>query len=349
MIGVWLNLEELQAGIIGMGKMGLLHAAILNSLKNVKVSAVADSEKLIINFIEKNCPDIKVFDNYKTMLENVDLDFVFITTPVNSHIEIASNCIKRNLPFFVEKPLSRTAKECESLYKLLKDKPVVNMVGYCLRYSDTYSKAKELLDEKILGKIKDVKCSAYQTLEASRRSGWRFKKDVSGGGILIDLGAHLIDLLIWYFGNIKTVSGKIESQNTKNVEDYVSALLEFENGVNCSFEASWNVENYRLPETTIEVNCEKGKLKVNENYLKISYNNQNEKDRIFYRQNLYRAVEVDITYPQFTREDLDFIHSVQKKQQLDLNVVNSNKVQSVIDQIYKSSTSKRLESVIYVE
>ena len=84
---------------------------ILNSLKNVKVSAVADSEKLIINFIEKTCPDIKVFDNYKTMLENADLDFVFITPPVNSHIQIESNFIKRNLHFFVEKPLSRTTKE----------------------------------------------------------------------------------------------------------------------------------------------------------------------------------------------------------------------------------------------
>jgi len=208
-----------------MGKMGLLHAAILNSIKNVRVDSVADSEKLIINFIKKNSPDIKVYDNYKTMLENSELDFVFITTPVNSHIEIASNCINRNLPFFVEKPLSRTAKECEPLFELLRNKPVVNMVGYCLRYSETFSKTKELLNENILGEIKNVKCSVYQTLEANRRSGWRFKKDVSGGGILIDLGAHLIDLLIWFFGNIKTINGKTEFQNTKNVEDFVYKKL----------------------------------------------------------------------------------------------------------------------------
>jgi len=343
------KLKELKAGIIGMGKMGLLHAAILNSIKNVRVDSVADPEKLIINFIKKNSPDIKVYDNYKTMLEKSELDFVFITTPVNSHIEIASNCIDRNLPFFVEKPLSRTAKECEPLFELLRNKPVVNMVGYCLRYSETFSKTKELLNENILGEIKNVKCSVYQTLEAKRRSGWRFKKDVSGGGILIDLGAHLIDLLIWFFGNIKTINGKTEFQNTKNVEDFASASLGFENGINCSFEASWNVDNYRLPETTIEVNGTKGKLKVNENFLKISYFNENEKDSILYKQNLYTGVEIDIAGPEYTREDLDFIDSIKNQQQMNLNVVNSSKVQSVIDSIYLSSNSKKQERPVYVE
>jgi len=344
-------LKELQAGIIGMGKMGLLHAAILNSLKNVKVNSVADSEKLIINLIQKNSPDINVFDDYKKMLENSDLDFVFITTPVNSHIEIASNCINRNLPFFVEKPLCRTATECEVFFKLLREKPVINMVGYCLRYSATFSKTKELLNDEVLGEIKEVKCSVYQTLDVSRRSGWRFKKDVSGGGILIDLGAHLIDLLLWYFGKINKINGKIEFQNTKNVEDYVSASFEFENGINCSFEASWNVDNFRLPETTIEVEGTKGKLKVNENYLSIKYHNSNEnkQDSIFYRQNLYKGVEIDIAGPEYTLEDLDFIDSIKKQQQMNLNVVNSSMVQSIIDNIYKASNSKRLEKVVYLE
>ncbi len=334
-----------------MGKMGLLHAAILNSIENVKVNSVADSEKLIIKFIEKNSLDIKVFDDYKKLLENSEIDFVFIATPVNSHIEIATNCINRNLPFFVEKPLSKTAKECEVLIRLLRDKPVVNMIGYCLRYSDTFSKAKELLNDDILGEIKDVKCSVYQTLEASRRSGWRFKKDVSGGGILIDLGAHLIDLLLWYFGKIKTISGKTESQKTENVEDYVNASFEFENGINCSFEASWNVDNYRLPETTIQVNGTKGQLKVNENYLKINYNNQteNEKDAIFYRQNLYKGVEIDIAGPEYTVEDIDFIKAVRNQQQMNLNVESSSRVQCIIDSIYKSSASKKPDKVTYIE
>ena len=140
-----------------------------------------------------------------------------------------------------------------------------------------------------------------------------------------------------FFGNIKTINGKTEFQNTKNVEDFVSASLGFENGINCSFEASWNVDNYRLPETTIEVNGTKGKLKVNENFLKISYFNENEKDSILYKQNLYTGVEIDIAGPEYTQEDLDFIDSI--------NIVRERYGKKVENAYFSKSSSSNLRNV----
>jgi len=335
-----------------MGKMGMLHAGILNSLKNVRVTAVADTEKLLINFIKKNTSTIKVYNNYLKMLDNSDLDLVYITTPVHSHIEIASNCAKRNLHFFVEKPLGRTSNECYSLCNLTKEYHVINMVGFYLRYSDTFRKAKELLDKGVLGEIKEIKSSIFQTLEFKKSSSWRFKKNLSGGGILIDLGIHLIDLLAWFFGQIKTVQGLTESKNLQNIEDYVNAKLTFENNLNCSLIASWNEKNYRLQETTIEIDGTKGKMKVNEDYVKIDYKkfqDTRNDSTIFYRQTLYKGVEVDIGGPEYTKEDIDFVNSIMKKQQSNLNVINSSKIQSVIDSIYKSSKTKKAESVNYFE
>ncbi len=344
-------MKDLKAGIIGIGKMGMLHASILNSIDNVKVIAIADTEKFLVNFLEKNTK-IKGYNNYLKMIEDSDLDFVYITTPVHSHIEIASNCAKRNLHFFVEKPLGRTADECEILCKIIKEHNIVNMVGFYLRYSDTFRKAKKILDEGVLGEIKEVRSSIFQTLEANKSSGWRFSEKLSGGGVLVDLGIHLIDLLIWFFGKIKKVQGLTESKKLQNVEDYACADLTFESNLSCSFVASWNEKNYRLQETTIEIEGTLGKMKVNEDFVKIDFKkeqNIEKKSSIFYKQNLYKGIEIDIGGSEYTNEDIDFVNSIKNNIQSNLNVIHSTMVQSVIDSIYKSSKTKKLESVRFFD
>ena len=344
-------MNELKAAVIGMGKMGMLHAAILNSFDNVKVTAVADTEKFVLKFIEKNTSNIKVYTDYVKMLEQSDLDLVYIATPVHLHIKIAVDCAKRNLHFFVEKPLGRTSEDCESLCNIINEHNVVNMVGFYLRYSDTFSKAKELLDNGMIGEIKNVKCSVFQTTILRKGSSWRVKKEQSGGGVLIDLGVHLIDLLLWYFGKIKSVQGFTEYHQIKDVEDSVKVDMMFENGIPCSYEASWNVKNYRLQETTLEIEGTLGKIKVNEDYLKIEFNDPKKikENSIFYKQTLYKGVPIDIGGPEYTNEDVDFINSIRNGKQLELNVLFSRNIHSVIDAIYKSSTTKKLEEVNYIE
>ena len=335
-----------------MGVMGMLHAGTLNSLNNVTVTAVADTEKFVMNFLRKSVPQIKVYDNYQKMLNRSDLDLVYITTPVNSHIEIASYCAKNNLHFFIEKPLSRTSSECEPLCNILREYQVINMVGFYLRYSSTFLKAKELLHEKVIGEINKVNSAVFRSLVLKKGEGWRFKKELSGGGVLLDIGIILIDLLLWYFGKIKTVDATTEIHNMQEIEDSATASLTFESGMPCSFYASWNKKNYRIQETTIEIEGTLGKMKVNEDSLKIYYNDDKEKrnqNSIFYRQSLYKGVEVDIGGPMYTLEDLDFIKCINAGKQSKLNVINSSMTQSVADYIYKSSLDNQVEKVTYIE
>ena len=198
-------MSELRIGVIGMGKMGLMHAGILNALDGVKIQAIADTENMITKFIKKTIPGIETYDDYKKMIDRSELDAVYITTPVASHIPIASFCAQKNLHFFVEKPLGRTSSECLTLCNLVMQSKIVNMVGFYLRYADTFKKAKELLCNNLIGEVKSITSSVYQTQILSKAHGWRFKKEISGGGILIDLGSHMIDLLVWYFGKVKSV------------------------------------------------------------------------------------------------------------------------------------------------
>lgn len=340
----------LKVGVIGMGKMGILHSAIINSISGARIEAVAETEKFVSGFLS-NLLRFDVYNDYKKMLEHSALDAVYITTPVISHVPIASHCAERGIPFFLEKPIGKNSEECKTLCDIVKEKNVLSMVGFYLRYAETFSKAKTLLESKTIGEIIKIKSSVYQSQFLNKASGWRFKKEISGGGVLIDLGSHLIDLLLWYFGNIKKVEGNIESYYSQEVEDTVRSTIFFENDVDCFFEASWNVKGYRLQETTIEVEGTIGKLKVNEDYVKISYNepNNERQDGIFYRQSLYSGVPIDIGGPEYTREDQDFLKCVRIKKQPMLNVIDSSKTQSVIDSIYKSSRNKNAEVVIYIE
>jgi len=325
----------------------MLHAAILNSLKNVKVIAVTENEKFVLNFLQEYTSDIQVYDNYKKMIKNEDLDFVYITTPVSAHIEIASYCVNKQLPFFVEKPIGGTSKECNDLCSLLKNNNTINMVGFNLRYSDTFCKAKELLEKNELGDIIDIKATAFRSLGSDSGSSWRFKKKISGGGVLIDIGIHALDLLMWYFGNIIALDVK-EVHAMGEVEDFVKASLTFENNINCEFETSWKVKNYRVQETTLEVLGSLANLRVSEDFLELQYKKTNQKT-VFHKPSLYQGIEFDVGGTAYTKEDLDFINCVKNSIQSKSNVIESSKVQYVVDSIYKSAENKIKEVVKYYE
>ena len=96
----------LKMGIIGLGRMGLMHAALFNSLEESKVVAVSDPSNFPSKPLGIINPSIKVFHDAKEMLEETELDGVLISSPVSSHISLALMCVEKKLPFLLEKPLS---------------------------------------------------------------------------------------------------------------------------------------------------------------------------------------------------------------------------------------------------
>src|SRR5687768_6951876 len=153
---------QLNVGIVGLGKMGLLHAGIMNSLYGVKVSAVAEKEKIIANYVKESLPEVHVYEDSDEMFRSENLDIVFITTPVSSHYSIAQSCIRKGINFFIEKPLCKNVDEARKLCEDLKNAPnIIHSVGFNRRFIDTFAKAKSLLDAGILGEISNVKSTMY--------------------------------------------------------------------------------------------------------------------------------------------------------------------------------------------
>ena len=129
--------------------------------------------------------------------------------------------------FHVQQYFDEAKEICSKLHKT----NLIHGVGYNIRFLDTFSKTKSLLDNKILGTISSVNSSMFSSTVTSKHSGWRFKKQTSGGGALLELGCHLIDLLLWYFGKIDTVNGETSSIFS-SVEDSAKISMTFSNGIN---------------------------------------------------------------------------------------------------------------------
>jgi len=331
--------EQINIGVVGMGKMGILHTGILSSLDGVEVKAVADKQDLILSFIRGALPSIKTYKDYNEMVRKEDLDLIYIATSTSLHTRMAKDCVDRGMPFFVEKPLGISVDDCMPLLDAVKQQPVINMVGYCKHFVDTFRKAKEIIDSDALGDLIYFNSSMYVSQLFSKGKGWRYKKESSGGGVLNTLAAHLIDLLLWFFGDVALVNGNVKSYYSRDVEDFVHSYLLFESGLGGYLDTSWSVRNHRLPEITIEVQGENGMLVVTDDYVKI-YLDKELSWTTYYKQDLYEGVDFDLGGPEYTIEDKHLIESIRNNRRTEIDVFDGFKVQKVIDAIYRSASDK---------
>src|SRR5271157_2940272 len=193
------NVKKIRTAVIGLGKMGLLHACILNVLPKVEVVAICDKSFMLRKFFQKVFQRV-LFVGDVADLAGLGLDAIYITTPIPSHFAVAksvfANGVAENV--FVEKTLASSHDDATKMIGLAHDSKGTNMVGYMKRFGVTFLKAKEILGQDMLGELRSFDAYAYSSDFASTDR----KSKISGsrGGVLGDLGSHVIDLALWFFG-----------------------------------------------------------------------------------------------------------------------------------------------------
>lgn len=333
--------ERLNCAIIGFGKLGLLHAGLVNGLQHSRLQAVADNSSTMLRFLRSKLQDVKTYKNYEEMIKEEALDAVFIATPTHLHVPIALQCVEKGLPVFIEKPLATQASDARRLVDALEQAPVVNMVGYMGRHIDTFVKAKNILDSGVLGKQQLFHSSMYIGQLFKKGKGWRFDKKASGGGVLMTQNSHLLDKLQWMFGEIDWVSGHVKSLYSEAVEDAAHAYISFRNGLTGYMDASWSTRHYRMVTISIHVQGEYGTLDVDDDqtrlYLDNALNSYAQGWSIWKKPDLYRPVSFDIGQPQYTRQAEEFLAAVQSKGQVSSDVYSAYLTQCTVEAIYRSA------------
>jgi len=208
--------KEINIGIVGAGGRSGLAKHLFNAHDNVKLRAIYDPDKKIMEERLKflNSPDAKRCNTYEEVTHDKSIDWVMVFSPNCYHCEHILSAFDAGKNVFAEKPLATTIEDCEKIYKAHKKSNLVFATGFVLRYAPLYRKVRELLDAGEIGKIIsiDANDNFSPALGSYIMKNWRRFKKFSGPHIL-EKCCHDIDLLNWFVGSVPS---KIASFGGRN-------------------------------------------------------------------------------------------------------------------------------------
>jgi len=243
-----------RVGVIGAGAVAdITHLPAYHEMPEAELIAVCDIDEERAKLMAKKYDAEAWYTDYLQLLQRADIDAVSICTPNYLHCDQTVAAAQHGKHVLVEKPMATTLEECDKMIDACKKANVKLMVGANPRFDPQNQQIKDILAENIIGRVLQIRYHAgtsgpYVTWPAV--SDWFFDESKVGGGVLIDLGAHFIDLLRWLVGEVSTVCA-IAGTLSKNIqgEDNVILLLTFKNGALGELDMSWTYDQrYYLAE-----------------------------------------------------------------------------------------------------
>jgi len=219
----------IKAASIGLGWWSdeLAKSIQVKSKKIKIVSCYSRSKKKRINFSKKY--KINYHDSYTAIINDPNIDAVILTTPHSLHSKHAIQAMKNGKHVFVEKPMATKYQDAKKMFKVAKKYKKILSVGHNRRYSSVSDFIYNLNRQKKIGKILHIEAnySAPGALKYKKKY-WRASRKESPGGAVSALGIHMIDLMCYFGGTVKSVQSLVKKFAVKvNMDDTTSAIFEF--------------------------------------------------------------------------------------------------------------------------
>jgi predicted dehydrogenase len=186
------------------------------------------------------------YDDADELINDPDVDAVYIATPPDSHKEYTIRVARAGKAVYVEKPMARTALECEEMISACDEAGVGLFVAYYRRAMPRFVTVKGLLGSGRLGQLRSVSIRNEQpaALDEADDGGWRLNPEISGGGYFVDLGSHILDLLDWLLGPVTYAAGFATNRGARYpAEDLVTGVFTFGSGV--AGTGVWDYDSFR--------------------------------------------------------------------------------------------------------
>lgn len=259
--------HSLRVAIVGVGRMGSKHARVLANIDNIRLTAIADSDKHQTIDISQRY-DVTVYSNPLVMLDKEKLDAISICTPTSSHFSLVMEAAQRGIHILVEKPLALSTEQGAKMVETAKKAGIVLMVGHIARFNPTMIALRNLILDGKLGRI-------FQ-LESRRTSS--YPKHVSDIGVALDLAVHDLDIMRYITNSeVERIYAEMDRHIHSMFEDQLIGLLRFTNGIIGKVAVNW-LTPIKLRELVII--GEHGTLVIN-NFTK---------DLVFYNATLSKAL-----------------------------------------------------------
>ena len=216
---------KIRIGIVGAGVIGGKRARIIRATRGNMLVAVADPDFARATALarEYGC---EAMESWKSLVRRADIDVVVIAVPNKFVKPIAAEALKNGKHILAEKPFGRNASESFAILTAAKKYKRLVKVGFNHRFHPGILAAKKIFDKGDIGNILFIRARYGHGGRMGMEKEWRFNKDISGGGELLDQGVHLVDLARWFAGDFSEVYGLAETKfwNTK-LDDNAFAIL----------------------------------------------------------------------------------------------------------------------------
>jgi predicted dehydrogenase len=260
-------LRPVRVAIVGLGRMGTAHAAVLSMLPGVTLAGVVDAAPAAARRLHGMGFRAPVLPTLDALLAGPSVDAVWVCTPPDSHLPIARHCVEAGVAVFVEKPLAHTLDDARALAALGAGRVPI-ACGYTLAFWPSFAAAHALLAAGVIGTPVRARSSMFLSQVTGPRRGWTYDRARAGGGVVANLSSHLLFVLRAYFGMPERVRATWRSVHTA-VEDEVTATLAMPGGVDVAFASSWCVPGYPISSTRIEIEGTDGRLAVDDQGLAV--------------------------------------------------------------------------------
>jgi predicted dehydrogenase len=223
-------------GIIGCGNVSEVKSGpAFNKVKGSRLAAVMRRDAALAEDYARRHDVPKFYTNAMDLINDDEVNAVYVATPPGSHAEYGIASIKAGKPVYIEKPMALNYNECVEINKASEKYGVPVFVAYYRRTLPGFLKVKDLLEKGMIGKVLFVQMQLFKSPspeEIAGRLPWRVDPAISGGGHFFDLGSHQLDYLDFVFGPIQEVKSiAMNYGGLYKAEDFVTAAFTFPGGV----------------------------------------------------------------------------------------------------------------------
>ncbi len=233
-------MPDMRAAIIGYGLSGrFFHAPLIAATEGLDVAGVLTTSALRREQAAAEHPRVQPVSDLRELWSEIAPDLVVVATPNRSHTPIALAAIERGIPVVVDKPLAVTADEAEVLVARAREAGVMLTVFQNRRWDTDQLTLRRLIAEGALGRIVRYESRFERWRPEADRSKWReTEAPERGGGVLLDLGSHLVDQTLTLFGSVTNVYAEIDARRGTSAEDDVFIALRHASGTVSHLHAS---------------------------------------------------------------------------------------------------------------
>ena len=254
-------------GLVGTGMAGEFHAKELGFVEGAELVAVCSrNEENASRFAETHGAP-HCYTDYRRLIENEDVNVVNVSVPTGLHAEVTVAASQAGKHVLVEKPLETDLAKADEMIRVCRANKTKLGVIFQMRFGDVAAKLKETIDSGRLGRIflSDAIDKSSRTPGYYNSAAWRGTKKLEGGGCLMTQSIHIIDLLQYLMGPVRSVVGKVATQvHDIEVEDTATALVNFDNGAMGVIESTTSVRP--ALKSRLEIHGENGSVVANAQY-----------------------------------------------------------------------------------